>query len=66
MDVEKFIPNDKNILDELLNNKNDATKLEGSTEDFMKLEVNESYKNNKERLQRQKSYMNLNEKKSID
>ena len=91
MDIEMFVPNDKNILDELLNNQNDASTLEGGTEDFMKLEVNEQYKNNQERIKRERSrfsnyenleptseeknvifssnepsYINLNEKKSID
>ena len=66
MDIEKFIPADKNILDELLNNQNDASKLEGVTEDFMKLEVNEQYKNNQERIEREKTYIKISDEKNLD
>ena len=66
MDIEKFIPADKNILDELLNNQNDASTLEGGTEDFMKLEVNEQYKNNQERIEREKTYIKISDEKNLD
>ena len=66
MDIEKFIPADKNILDELINNQNDASKLEGGTEDFMKLEVNEQYKNNQERIEREKTYIKISDEKNLD
>jgi len=66
MDVEKFIPDSKSILDELLNNKNDGSHFEGGTEDFLKLEVNDSYKNNQERIEREKTYIKLSNEKNLD
>jgi hypothetical protein len=57
MDIEKFIPNDKSVLDALLNNNNDDKIFEGTLEDFLKLPTNEQYENNQERLERERTYI---------
>ena len=53
MEFEKFIPDKPSILEELLSNSNEDKLFEGSLEDLLKLPVNENYKNNQERIQRE-------------
>ena len=62
MELEKFLPNDKSILDELLNNNNEDKYFEGSLEDLLKLPTNEHYENNRERIQREKTYIKISDK----
>ena len=66
MDVNKFLPNDKSILNELINNTNDSSKLEGGTEEFMNLPLNKQYENNEERIEREKTYIKISDQKNLD
>jgi len=53
MEFEKFIPDNPSILDELLNNNNEDKLFDGSLEDLLKLPVNENYKSNQDRINRE-------------
>lgn len=59
MELERFLPNDKSILNQLDNNNNEDKVFDGSLEDFLKLPMNEDYKKNKERIERSNN-KNLN------
>jgi len=64
MNLEKFIPDKPSILDELLLNSNEDKLIVGSLEDLLKLPVNESYKNNQERIKREEEQKQIQEIKT--
>ena len=53
MEFEKFIPDNPSILDELLTNNNEDKLFDGNLEDLLKLPVNENYKSNQDRINRE-------------
>jgi len=62
-DIENFISDSKDILNELLNNQTETEEevlIDGNIEDLLKLPMNEHYKNNQERLKRETEIKNNN------
>jgi hypothetical protein len=51
-DIENFISDSKDILKELLENKVEVIP-EGTIEDLLKLPMNDNYKNNQDRINRE-------------
>ena len=64
MEFEKFIPDNPSILDELLTNNNEDKLFDGNLEDLLKLPVNENYKSNQDRINREEEQKQTQEIKT--